>query len=279
MKQHLWDNQENYLDDDIMTIIKSMQSHVGGNSGIEDLSELKETILNKQIEVAELKTEENEVSNSYDKDSIEKHRNLKDQQSILESKIDELKEELDEITTTDPQVIKNRGWERGAVSSSGEAMLQHTDLKLQNKFTINKIIRALEKKVADSEPLEQLRLGTQITRDVILDALENVMGKPEKESKRTMHSYLKYWYRGGLQVVFDSNKIKFQMNLVKNKKMQTWGLCYQQHIAVASMSELGSGDSVLVADSPVTGMDNKTTGGWTSEIWPMFNQSIYIMHW
>jgi hypothetical protein len=46
---------------------------------------------------------------------------------------------------------------------------------------------------------------------------------------------------------------------------------------VSALASLGSMEPVLVADSPVTGMDSFTTEGWVNAIWPFFKQAVFIM--
>ena len=83
---------------------------------------------------------------------------------------------------------------------------------------------------------------------------------------------------GTISVRFLENRIAFiqESGSVQDNANQG-AILSGAYCFVSALASLGSMEPVLVADSPVTGMDSFTTEGWVNAIWPFFKQAVFIM--
>ena len=282
MKSHIHGRIEKYLADDIMTVVKSMQNHVAeSQQHVVNLEELTGKISESNLRISKIEQEIDRIKRTFDKDTQERLEELEELQKASKSKIDEYNTTLDEITQSDPTIIKSKSYINGALSDEGEPMLQFARVKnCKNLFTLRKVQKALDKKMTELLPLKNLSEGTDIAKDILSKALENTMAKLRKRVESETNQILNEIPAtgGGINVKFLKDRIAFvndQGNIQEDANMATnlaGAYCF-----ISSLASLGSMEPVLVSDSPVTGFENITTDGWVKEIWPFFKQAIFIM--
>ena len=120
MKSHIHGRIEKYLADDIMTVVKSMQNHVAeSQQHVVNLEELTGKISESNLRISKIEQEIDRIKRTFDKDTQERLEELEELQKASKSKIDEYNTTLDEITQSDPTIIKSKSYINGALSDEG----------------------------------------------------------------------------------------------------------------------------------------------------------------
>lgn len=282
MKAHINSRIDRYLADDIMTVVKSMQQHVSeSHLHTVNLSASAEEITDTGLTISVINDEINRIKRTFNEETQKKLKTLEELAEKLESDISVCKNLLDEINQTDPTIIQTRNYVKGALKDDGEPLLQFTRVKnCINLFTLKKVQRALERKLAELTPLKRLSEGSYIAKEVFNDALEETMAALRAEVEGDTNDLLARIPSAGgeISIRFLENRIAFVDESERVQDDANLGAILSgAYCFVASLASLGSMEPVLVADSPVTGMDSFTTEGWVSAIWPFFKQAVFIM--
>jgi DNA sulfur modification protein DndD len=282
MKAHINSRIDRYLADDIMTVVKSMQQHVSeSHMHTVDLSESAEEITDTGLAISEINDEINRIKRTFNEETQKELNRLEGLADELESKISDCNDLLDEINQTDPTIIQTRNYIKGALKDDGEPLLQFTRVKnCINLFTLKKVQRALQKKLEELTPLKRLSEGADLAKDVFNDALKESMtvlrAKVEEDTNDLLAQIASTG--GTISVRFMENRIAFIQETGRVQDGANQGAILSgAYCFVSALASLGSMEPVLVADSPVTGMDSFTTEGWVNAIWPFFKQAVFIM--
>ena len=282
MKAHIHSRIDRYLADDIMTVVKSMQQHVSeSHLHTVDLSASAEAITDAGLAISEINDEINRIKRTFNEETQKELKRLEGLAEELESEISDCNDLLDEINQTDPTIIQTRNYVKGALKDDGEPLLQFTRVKnCINLFTLKKVQRALQKKLAELTPLKRLSEGSDVAKEVFNDALKETMAALRTKVEEDTNDLLaKIPSAGGnISIRFLENRIAFVDESGRVQDDANLGAILSgAYCFVSSLASLGSMEPVLVADSPVTGMDSFTTEGWVKAIWPFFKQAVFIM--
>ena len=128
--------------------------------------------------------------------------------------------------------------------------------------------------------MKRLSEGSDVAKEVFNDALKETMAALRTKVEEDTNDLLaKIPSAGGnISIRFLENRIAFVDESGRVQDDANLGAILSgAYCFVSSLASLGSMEPVLVADSPVTGMDSFTTEGWVKAIWPFFKQAVFIM--
>ena len=114
-------------------------------------------------------------------------------------------------------------------------------------------------------------------KTIISEALEAVMERTHQSlQEETQEIFDRIPGKGGEKVIkLGETGFKFYDDHGSEQSgINMGGMLSAAYSFVSSMSQLGSVTIPLVCDSPVTGMDTMTVGGYVQEVWPLFDQMV-----
>lgn len=273
---------QKYLSDGILTIVNTMQSEVEeSKSDPISLAGLKQQILDKQYEISGIQQDITALTSDFNEDLQEQLQTLSNQIKEDYREIDKTKEELQEIIETDPTVISENGWDSDLIKTNNELAIQPARFKkCKNLFSLRKVEREINSKLAIAGPLAQINIATDLIKDVFSEALSNVM----EQTHSSLENDTQYFFdqipgKGGDKTIrLEDNGFKFyDSNSGKQGGINMGAMLAAAYSFTGAMSKLGSVEISMVCDSPVTGMDPMTIGGWGNEIWNLFDQVIFLI--
>tara|TARA_Y100000589_G_scaffold113117_1_gene107486 strand:+ start:3646 stop:5712 length:2067 start_codon:yes stop_codon:yes gene_type:complete len=273
---------EKYLSDGILTVVNSMQAEVDESNSVPDyLEELKQAILDKQYEIIGIQEDVKALTSDFDEDLQAQITSLTNQIRDDTKEIATLREELQEFIETDPTIISENGWDTEIFGSNNNIMIQPARFKkCMNLFSLRKVEREINSKLAVAGPLAQIHTATDLMKEVFADALSNVMKQTHKSLENdTQNIFDKIPGKGGDKTIkLEDNGFKFyDSNSGKQGGINMGAMLAAAYSFAGAMSKLGSVEISMVCDSPVTGMDPMTIGGWSDEIWDLFEQMIFLI--
>lgn len=273
---------QKYLSDGILTIVNSMQSEVSeSNSDPGTLDDLKDAIGDKQYEITGIEQDITALRSDFDVDMQEQLKTLDGQIREDKQELTEKREELQEITETDPTVISENGWDSEIIGANNKIMIQPARFKkCKNLFSLRKVEREINSKLAVAGPLAQINIATDLIKDVFSEALSNVMKQTHSSlEKDTQKIFDQIPGKGGDKTIrLEDNGFKFyDSNSGKQGGINMGAMLAAAYSFTGAMSKLGSVEISMVCDSPVTGMDPMTIGGWGDEIWDLFEQMVFLI--
>ena len=278
-KEAIQQHSEGYLSDGILTVVNSMQSEIRSSQTSKvDLDELVKRIGDLQYDIVGIDEQISATTDGFDQEAQDQLKNIKILIAEKRKKRDELQRELEEIIETDPAIINEKGWDSEIYTQSGSiTTLASRFQKCVNLFSLRKVRKEINKKLADTEPLQQLNVGTDTMKSVVSQALEVVMDRTHRSlEEETQEIFDRIPGKGGDKTIkLEESGFKFYDDLDSEQTgINMGGMLSAAYSFVSSMSKLGSVQIPLVCDSPVTGMDPMTIGGYVQEVWPLFDQMI-----
>ena len=274
---------EKYLSDGILTVVNSMQSEVkDSDTDNNELSELAESISGKQYEITGIDEEISAITDDFDPGLQKKLSNIKELITTKKKELREKKAELDEIIEIAPTIINDNGWDAEIFGSKDQILIQPARFeKCKNLFSLRKVKRELDTKLAVAGPLQHINLATNTIQEIFNEALSNVMDNTHQIlEKDTQEIFDNIPGKGGDKTIkLEAKGFRFY-DTTSTSGSQTGinmgAMLAAAYSFVSAMSKLGSVEIPLVSDSPVTGMDPMTIEGWVQEVWPLFPQLVLL---
>lgn len=269
-----------YLDDDVLGVVKTMQKEVEENTTDGDIFTLRDEILAINMEIMTIDGEIGALTTNFDPAVQKEIKGLTDEITKLGNEITKHEAEYEEIMENDPAIISLKGWDSEIMKQNGEILIQpHRFTKCINLFSLRKVKKQLESKLSATGPLMHIATGTSIIKQIYSSALDTVMEKLHKKLQEETQSLFDEipGTGGGLIIKLDDTGFRFfDENGAEQTKANQGAVLAAAYSFVSAMSDLGSVQIPLLADSPITGMDNFTTEGWVEVVWPRFNQCIFL---
>lgn len=240
-----------------------------------------DNLTKEKVEARRLARATKEIEARFDKAGQERAAKLRDEINALKHQISVLGEQIEEMETTDASLIRRNGWDKNCLSDTAVTKFQpNTWRDVINLYTLKRIERNLIKKVDDVGPLHMLQTAVETATDILNKACNRVMQRLQNQTESKANSTLAKIPSsgGGITLSLSSSGIQFinEAGVVQKKPNMATAVA-AAYAFLSAMSELGDVTSPLVADSPTTGMDGFSTSAWVGEIWPIFQQAIYII--
>lgn len=273
---------EKYLADEVMTVVKAMQNHVGDNTNrVIDLEAKTEEVDEIHISITKTEQEIVRIKRTFDPQTQEKLKSLESQMQTLVDEQRELENKLDEINESDPLLISTNGYGNGAIRDNGEVVIQWSRAKnCINLVTLRRIQKTLQSKLADIGPLQELSRGVDLANEILSEAIGSLMVNLRRNLAEETNNLLAQipGTGGGINLSLTGERLAFiDENGMQQDGANMGAILSGAYCFISSLASLGSITPVLVADSPVTGMDNATAEAWSKEVWPFFDQAILIL--
>lgn len=269
--------RNNYLGDEILGIVKTMQTQVRDSRSTANLSELVDQINNLRMQIASQGQEIENLRGNVDEEARDQLKLLNTQLINKREKKRKIQEFLDEVNETDSAVIRGNRWEGSALNASGEpAIRPHNFKSCKNLFTLQRVKNALKQKLLSNKTLRELDRGVTAARETYAKALERVMQSLRQRLENRTNELLTAMpgTGGGISVRFTADGLRFVNEYEEQSTANIGAILSGSYSFIAAMAELGSVEVPLVVDSPVTGLDLSTAEAWCVEIWPCFKQLI-----
>jgi predicted ATP-dependent endonuclease of OLD family len=282
MRTSLDSRIDQYLADEVMHVVKEMQNHVSTNADrFIDLEEETEKIDDIHISIRQTEEEILRIKRTFDSITQDKLKTLEGKKDSLETEQRKLQTKLDEITESDPLLIATNGYGRGAIRDNGDVVLQYGRAKnCINLTTLKRIQKQLQTKLEEIGPLQHMSRGVDLANEIISEAISNIMVTLRKKVAKDTNTLLAKipGTGGGIKLSLTGERLAFIDENGKQQDGANMGAILSgAYCFISALASLGSITPVLVADSPVTGMDNATSEAWSKEIWPFFDQAILIL--
>ena len=282
MRTFVRTHMDERLADDISGMLRRSQQRI--RETVRDASVLvsmAENLTKEKVKAKRLAKVTKEIEARFDKAGQERAAALRDEIKQLKRQISGLKEQIDKMESTDADRIRRNGWDNGCLSDTDATKLRpDTWRDVINLYTLKRIERNLEQKMAGVGPLYMLSVAVDVASKTLDEACTRVMHRLRNQAESKANSTLAQIPSsgGGINLSLSSSGIQFVNDggaVQEEANMATQ--VSAAYAFISAMSELGDVTSPLVADSPTTGLDPFSTEGWVDVIWPMFQQAIYII--
>ncbi|HIB84025.1 MAG TPA: hypothetical protein EYO59_05365, partial [Chromatiaceae bacterium] len=282
MKAHVESRVNDYLGDDILSAIRTMQNEVEQhtkptlNYG-DIVSEIKEI----QKDTDEMKTQLTRIREDFDEDLASKREELLGFKFRFLKEKDEIKEKLQEIEETDEYEIQRNRWDKDAIGNSGPLVQVHRFTLCKNLKSLLTIKQYLNERASATDVLRDLRRGINTATEVIEEALDTIMEQMRQELKTYSNEILsKIPGAGGpLFIDFNQGGLEFYNQHGERQPGANIGANVSAAYSfIAALGRVGNMDVPMFVDSPTTGLDAFSIRGWSENIVPEFGQFIAFIH-
>ncbi len=263
-REHLERNKQDYLGDEILVLVKSMQSSIFEEIDVGPIDELREGILEAFLTYNRSRTELEDLKiEMLEKDGSDLQVEVRE----LESKIDflnrerfNLEKELEDITSTNRAYIKSNKLDSSVLKANGEPFRDIEKIKsCKNLKVLRQVKEKFENKIKELDEAKTVEVGYEVIKDTINIAIDKLMGEIlETINTEVNNSFSKLHAIGGDHFKGSHTlKVGEGITILDPSGERMTDVNHAAQLAAAysyihAMYKIGNINVPLIIDSPVT---------------------------
>lgn len=260
---YLEKHKDDFLGDDILYLVISMQSSLISIDKLEDPLKLKKSLQEHIINYFN----KQETFEKFEKELIHKYEDQEHLDKIIEErdkkveKLEKIKNRLSVLTTKTPAIIEAENLSKNAFREPNKPYRDVQKLELcENIYTLENVLAIFIKELDKYEKAREIERGYQILHETLKYSLERVLEDIVSEIEIKTNEYFSKLHAIGGDHITGKHTIKIENGVKiynpKGELMKEANAAAQLGAAysfILSMYTIGNIDVPLVIDSPVTG--------------------------
>jgi hypothetical protein len=281
MKDHIIKNKDEFLEELLMSRVKSLQQTIVKSSSTISLREIRTSL---DVSREDLKEKEKQArklkSGLLSEDEREQYEKLIEQKVKLVGQIEEINEEIEMLLSVNRDFIKANYLDEFTMTTQGVPTIQpHVFEKIQNLFELKKVekyIRELILKGSDSATKAE---GAKILHDTLKESTDRLLSEVKQELQIEVNNIADTMAGLDVSVEITEKKLVFRNpGGAIQEDVNESGELGAIYGLVSALNKYSDVSLPIIVDTPLAGMGKGMVHSWREVIPETFDQVIALIN-